>query len=165
MRPPEFWYDGEGSPWPGLLSPLAALYGAASRVNNRLITGRRAPLPVICVGNLVAGGAGKTPVALALAGHLQSAGRSPHFISRGFGGAKDGVRVDPAIHGAGDVGDEADDTDMQPLAQLGGRVGAAEAAEPPIAEAAEAAEPAEPEMESSSAVRSLPSHAPVARMT
>ncbi len=107
MRPPEFWYGGPGSPWPGLLSPLAALYGAASRLNNRLTTARRAPLPVICVGNLVAGGAGKTPVALALARHLQSAGRSPHFISRGYGGSQDGLRVDTAHHGAPDVGDEA----------------------------------------------------------
>jgi len=107
MRPPEFWYGGPGSPWPGLLSPLAALYGAASRLNYRFTTPRRAPVPVICVGNLVAGGAGKTPVALALARHLQSAGRSVHFISRGYGGSKDGVRVDPAIHGAADVGDEA----------------------------------------------------------
>jgi tetraacyldisaccharide 4'-kinase len=107
MRPPEFWYGGPGSPWPGLLSPLAALYGAASRLNYRFTTPRRAPVPVICVGNLVAGGAGKTPVALALARHLQSAGRSPHFIIRGYGGTKDGVRVDTGIHGAGDVGDEA----------------------------------------------------------
>lgn len=107
MRPPEFWYDAPDSPWPGLLRPLAALYGAASRLNNRFTTARRAPLPVICVGNLVAGGAGKTPVALALARHLQSTGRSPHFISRGYGGSHDGVRVDTATHGAGDVGDEA----------------------------------------------------------
>ncbi|MBT4748457.1 MAG: tetraacyldisaccharide 4'-kinase [Rhodospirillaceae bacterium] len=107
MRPPEFWYGGPGSPWPGLLSPLAALYGAASRLNYRLATARRAPVPVICVGNLVAGGAGKTPVALALAQHCQAAGHSPHFISRGYGGSQDGLRVDPAIHGAVDVGDEA----------------------------------------------------------
>lgn len=107
MRPPEFWYGGPGSPWPGLLRPLAAFYGAASRLNNRLITARRAPVPVICVGNLVAGGAGKTPVALALAQHCQAAGHSPHFIIRGYGGSADGVRVDLASHGAVDVGDEA----------------------------------------------------------
>jgi len=105
MRPPEFWYGDEGSVWPGLLSPLASLYGAASRLNNRFITAQFAPLPVVCIGNLVAGGAGKTPVALAVAQQLQSVGRNPHFISRGFGGSLDGVCVE-AGHGAAEVGDE-----------------------------------------------------------
>jgi tetraacyldisaccharide 4'-kinase len=107
MRPPEFWYGAPDRPWPRLLSPIATLYGAASRLNNRLTSSRRAPLPVLCVGNLVAGGAGKTPVALALARHLQSAGRTPHFIIRGYGGSANGVRVDAAAHGASEVGDEA----------------------------------------------------------
>jgi tetraacyldisaccharide 4'-kinase len=67
----------------------------------------RAGIPVICVGNLVAGGAGKTPVAIAVARHLIAAGLSPHFLSRGYGGRKSGpLRVDPAQHDAGDVGDE-----------------------------------------------------------
>jgi len=105
MRPPEFWYGDGDSVWPGLLSPLATLYGAASRLNNQFTTGQRAPLPVVCIGNLVAGGAGKTPVALAVAQYLQSAGRNPHFISRGFGGNLDGVCVE-AGHNAAEVGDE-----------------------------------------------------------
>ena len=53
------------------------------------------------------GGAGKTPVALGIAGRLAAAGHRPHFLSRGYGGRLRGpVRVDPAVHGAGDVGDE-----------------------------------------------------------
>jgi tetraacyldisaccharide 4'-kinase len=63
---------------------------------------------VICVGNLVAGGAGKTPVALALARRLLARGRAPHFLTRGYGGRLAGpVRVDPAAHTARAVGDEA----------------------------------------------------------
>ena len=64
-------------------------------------------MPVVCIGNAMLGGAGKTPVALAVAERLAAAGHSPHFLSRGYGGRLRGpVRVDPAAHGAGDVGDE-----------------------------------------------------------
>jgi tetraacyldisaccharide 4'-kinase len=63
--------------------------------------------PVVCVGNLVAGGAGKTPVALALGEAAVALGHNPHFLSRGYGGRIAGpARVDPARHGAADAGDE-----------------------------------------------------------
>jgi tetraacyldisaccharide 4'-kinase len=66
------------------------------------------PVPVVCVGNLVAGGSGKTPVALALTAHLVSRGTAVHIVTRGYGGRLGGpVRVDPARHDAAAVGDEA----------------------------------------------------------
>lgn len=74
--------------------------------------GVRLPVPVICVGNLVVGGAGKTPTALMLARLLSTQGYQPAFLSRGYGrtgggGAKGHViRVDPERHRAADVGDE-----------------------------------------------------------
>ncbi|MDA1101153.1 MAG: tetraacyldisaccharide 4'-kinase [Proteobacteria bacterium] len=105
MQAPEFWtHDGVLA---HALQPLAWLYGAAGRL--RRATGRpwQAAVPVICVGNLVAGGAGKTPTALALGRALARRGIALHFLSRGHGGRLPGpVRVDPARHRSGDVGDE-----------------------------------------------------------
>ena len=104
MRPPAFWNDA-GAPEGRLLAPAGWLYARLAQAGRG--RGRRAPVPVLCIGNAVLGGAGKTPVALAVAERLAAAGRRPHFLSRGYGGRERGpVRVDPAAHGAGDVGDE-----------------------------------------------------------
>src|SRR5215471_15715004 len=107
MREPAFWWRaGRTGGAASLLAPLAAAYGAvaAARLNRR---GRRAGIPVVCVGNLTVGGAGKTPVALAAARMLAAAGERPVFLSRGYGGALAGpLTVDPARHRAADVGDE-----------------------------------------------------------
>jgi len=105
MREPAFWW-GEGSLASALLAPLAALYGAVAQW--RLGRGgRRAAAPVVCVGNLTVGGAGKTPTALALARMLAAAGERPMFLTRGYGGALAGpLLVDPARHRAREVGDE-----------------------------------------------------------
>ncbi len=107
MRTPEFWYDRPDGAWPALLGPAAALYAAAGILRQALTWERPAPVPVVCVGNLVVGGAGKTPVALAVAGLARAAGAAPVFLTRGYGGRGRGpVRVDPAAHTAADVGDE-----------------------------------------------------------
>jgi tetraacyldisaccharide 4'-kinase len=90
-----------------MLAPLARLYGlvAARRLAQ---DGQRSPLPCICVGNFVAGGAGKTPTALAVAARLRTLGHRPVFLTRGYRGRLAGpVLVDPARHGFRDVGDEA----------------------------------------------------------
>ena len=105
MRTPEFWQrDGLAA---RALGPAARVYRAVAALK-RASTGTRSPgLPVVCVGNLVAGGAGKTPVALALGERLAARGHAVHFLSRGYGGREKGPhRVDPERHGARDVGDE-----------------------------------------------------------
>jgi tetraacyldisaccharide 4'-kinase len=105
MQAPEFWVR-DGALARGL-QPLAWLYGAAGRLRWAVSNPWRAGVPVICVGNLVAGGAGKTPTALALGRALAQRGIALHFLSRGHGGRLPGpTRVDPERHGAADVGDE-----------------------------------------------------------
>jgi tetraacyldisaccharide 4'-kinase len=113
MRDPAFWWT-ERSFAATLLAPLSVCYGAiAARRMAR--PGRKASVPVICVGNFTLGGAGKTPTAIALARLLQESGHRPFFLSRGYGGKIAGpVRLDPHStlpHRRGmvewrDVGDE-----------------------------------------------------------
>jgi tetraacyldisaccharide 4'-kinase len=105
MREPPFWWRAAGIE-ALLLAPAAAIYGAvaASRLKRE---GYRAGVPVICIGNLTLGGAGKTPTALAVARMLKAAGERPVFLSRGYGGRQRGpLLVAPDRHGANDVGDE-----------------------------------------------------------
>ena len=103
MREPAFWWrPGTGT----LLEPLALIYGAVAAARMSL-HGRRAGLPVICLGNLTVGGAGKTPAALTVVNMLRAARERPFFLSRGYGGRLAGpVRVNPAVHSCADVGDE-----------------------------------------------------------
>jgi tetraacyldisaccharide 4'-kinase len=103
---PEFWARrGFVS---SLLQPLAWAYAAAGAARWQWTRGVTAAVPVICVGNLVAGGAGKTPVVLSLARRLKAAGCAVHIVSRGYGGRLAGpIAVDPRSHRADDVGDEA----------------------------------------------------------
>ena len=103
MREPRFWRQ-PGAP-ARLLAPLGAIYGAITGARMAR-TGARAGVPVICVGNLTVGGAGKTPTAIAIAKLLIAQGAKPFFLSRGYGGTLAGpVRVGPP-HRAADVGDE-----------------------------------------------------------
>ncbi|MCW2317760.1 tetraacyldisaccharide 4'-kinase [Rhodoblastus acidophilus] len=113
MRAPDFWWSAQPGPFQrlvrALLAPIAALYGRfAVRAMNR--GGARVNAPVVCVGNFVAGGAGKTPTALAMAKWLKRAGETPAFLTRGYGGAlsADGGAhlVDRRRHGAAETGDE-----------------------------------------------------------
>jgi len=106
MRAPGFHFEPPGIV-AKLLSPLAAIYGAAAAARMRR-TGKHAAVPVICVGNLTLGGAGKTPTALALANFLAAKGERPVFLSRGYGGSNRGpIVVELERHRAAEIGDEA----------------------------------------------------------
>ncbi len=107
LSAPSFWWRPRPGPLALALAPAGAVYGA--------VTGRRMSkggasvgVPVVCVGNLVVGGAGKTPTVLELARQLLAAGQEPAFVSRGYKGAAAArpIRVDPERHRASDVGDE-----------------------------------------------------------
>lgn len=102
---PEFW--ARRGLLSALLAPLGCAYDAAGVMRRAIVQPYRAKVPVICVGNLVAGGSGKTPIVADLAQRLAARGVAVHVLSRGYGGATIGpVRVDPGRHTAATVGDE-----------------------------------------------------------
>lgn len=96
-----------------LLFPLSLLYGALAALDRALYARglrrrERLPVPVIVVGNVVAGGAGKTPVVLAVLEHLASRGIAAGVVSRGYGRRGDDcIEVHP--------GDDAARTGDEPL--------------------------------------------------
>ena len=108
MRQPEFWTaETEGRDravaLKALLTPLSWAYAWVGQQRLRTTRPIHAPAPVICVGNVTLGGAGKTPIARALRERL---GPNAHTLSRGYGGRLPGpLRVTPDMR-ADDVGDE-----------------------------------------------------------
>lgn len=106
MRAPFFWYRS-----PGILSillkPLSWLYAKGGRFLRALKTSESFSIPIISVGNIVAGGAGKTPIAIELSRLFQEKGIKVHFVSRGYGGTEQGpLKVNPLSHSPSGVGDE-----------------------------------------------------------
>jgi tetraacyldisaccharide 4'-kinase len=111
---PQFWYstdEGEKSPLlSSLLWPISQLYRLGTGINKGITRTRKSPLPVICIGNMTMGGAGKTPMARAVLKLVQDHGKfqTTCFLMRGYGGRQKGpIEVDPLIHTSWDVGDEA----------------------------------------------------------
>ena len=94
FKTPAFWYQ----PWDKLpplvhrFAPIGNLYGYAGKLRARFAKPYKARMPVICVGNIVAGGSGKTPTALALMGLIKEHGlaKNPCFLTKGYGGRIEG---------------------------------------------------------------------------
>ncbi|MFT8419478.1 MAG: tetraacyldisaccharide 4'-kinase [Acetobacter sp.] len=106
LSPPAFWSNPRASLWPALLAPFSWGVGVAARRRMQRM-GWRAPVPVLCCGNMTVGGTGKTTVVIDLVQRLLARGCRPHVLTRGYGGhVPDGTRVDPAAHTAWHVGDE-----------------------------------------------------------
>ncbi len=109
MSAPEHWQHRNLKS--RLLLPLAALFAAVAAARRLawktgLLRSRHPGVPVIVVGNITAGGTGKTPLVLWLACFLQDSGRCPAIISRGYGAAHSDPRPVPADGSAADYGDE-----------------------------------------------------------
>ena len=105
MKAPLFWSAPPGL-ISGLLTPVSWVWTSVTR--KRLSArGLEIGIPVICVGNLTAGGTGKTPVVMALLERFTQDGVAAHVVSRGYGGSLEGpLRVDERKHSASQVGDE-----------------------------------------------------------
>lgn len=99
------WFQRRLSPALCLLLPLSGIF-AAGAARNRRTAGERLPVPVVVVGNITVGGAGKTPLTIALAQALQAAGRRPGIVSRGHGGDNARPRPVTASSPAAEAGDE-----------------------------------------------------------
>ena len=110
LEPPSWWHGTKTADRlkAALFTPAGLLYGTAAKARFALSQPYRSKLPVICVGNFTVGGAGKTPLALAIAKLARSLGGQPAFLTRGYGGTFAGPhKVDHGTDGPGQVGDEA----------------------------------------------------------
>lgn len=101
------WWRPRPSALSRLLQPLAVLYALLAAAARRRAVPQRLPVPVLVVGNLVVGGAGKTPTVIALVQAFAAAGRCPGVIARGYGRHGDGVREVHPDDDATASGDEA----------------------------------------------------------
>ena len=105
MKTPAFW---QRSSWHSVaLRPYSWVYGFGAWLDRQFTTVQRAPIPVISIGNVTTGGAGKTPTALALAPILNELGMTPHFVTRGYGGAPQDAHCVNSNDSWQTVGDEA----------------------------------------------------------
>ena len=104
MKTPKYWQSN--SLLSKVLTPLGWIYGALTQVRLKLTKAPHVKVPVICIGNITAGGTGKTPVALSIAKILTSEVYHPFFVSRGYGGKLQNIIVNNKKHSAKDVGDE-----------------------------------------------------------
>lgn len=110
MTAPHFWYSprsfiGFLKAW--ILWPFSWLIFGAACLRRFFVSKKKVSVPVICVGNFTAGGAGKTPVTLFIAKYFKQQNKNVAIISRGYLGLQKGpLKVDPALHKALDVGDE-----------------------------------------------------------
>jgi tetraacyldisaccharide 4'-kinase len=106
----QIWYERAMPPW--WLLPLSRVYGGVSALRRyayaqHLRESTQLPVPVIVVGNLSAGGTGKTPLVCWLAQQLSAQGHAPGIVTRGYGGSARAARLVQATDDPAEVGDEA----------------------------------------------------------
>ena len=104
MKTPKYWQSN--SFISKILHPFGMLYGFLTQLRLKIKSSHKVSVPVICVGNITAGGTGKTPVSISIAKLLATEMYHPFFVSRGYGGKLQDVIVNNKKHTAQDVGDE-----------------------------------------------------------
>jgi len=106
MKTPKFWYS-KNNLYSILLIPLSYIWILGSFIKNKK-THKFSNIKIIKIGNVVAGGAGKTPTAIAIAKKLINYNYKVHIITKGYKGSlKDSTLVNSKIHSFKEVGDEA----------------------------------------------------------
>lgn len=108
LKTPKFWYE-PASAKAHVLTPFSFLYGAGHKIHQSAIRPYKSQIPVLCIGNLVTGGSGKTPTAMAILQLIRDhkLANRPCFLTRGYGGKTKGhILVNMDSHTATDVGDE-----------------------------------------------------------
>ena len=107
LKAPKFWYKKKDTVYSASLYPFSLLFRLGTKLRNILSIKKLSPLPIICIGNIVVGGAGKTPVSLKIGKILIKAGYKPHFISRGYAGVIKESTLVESWHSPTSVGDES----------------------------------------------------------
>lgn len=98
MKTPDFWYRKQNELAPlieVLLAPFSHLYSFGSKINHMRKSPHKADIPVICVGNIIAGGSGKTPTIISLCQLIKEhkLAKTPYFLTRGYGAQNKETRV------------------------------------------------------------------------
>jgi len=107
LKAPKFWYIKKNTIYSHLLYPLSLLFRLGTKIRNITSKTSKSSIPLICIGNIVVGGAGKTPVSLKIGKILIKSGYSPHFISKGYAGIIKTNTLVKSWHSAKSVGDES----------------------------------------------------------
>ena len=105
MKAPKFW-NNKNSIVSVLLIPLSFLWQLSSLIHKK--RPHKLDIPIIKIGNVVAGGAGKTPTVISLTKKLKNSGINVHIISKGYkSSVKESIQVNTKLHTFKEVGDEA----------------------------------------------------------
>jgi tetraacyldisaccharide 4'-kinase len=105
VKAPKFWQKKSFISYS--LLPLSYLYRLAGFLHYLFTIPKKISKPVVCIGNVVAGGSGKTPIAIKIGEMLQELNYDFAYLSRGYGGSiNDFTLVDKKLHSALEVGDE-----------------------------------------------------------
>lgn len=108
--PPKFW-QSRRNPLAIALWPASKLFGAVRLIRAKcydwgVFKTHKLPVPVVIVGNVVAGGVGKTPIVIAIVQHLRAKGYQPGVVSRGYGRKDNSCQIITSSSTAAEVGDE-----------------------------------------------------------